>query len=76
MYEKRSRMSSRMGYKIWTQFLLLICCLIGVANSQGDLKGQVVVREAYPGGKDLHDLYPLNDRSLGEGHSVNDGDPF
>ncbi len=76
MYEKRSGMSSRKAYKIWTQVLSLICCLIGIANSQGDLKGQVVVKEAYSCGMDLHDLYTLDDRSLGEGHPVNDGDPL
>ncbi len=57
-------------------FYSLICCLIGVANSQGDLKGQVVVKEAYSGGMDFQDLYTLDDRSLGEGHPVNDGDPL
>jgi hypothetical protein len=76
MYEKKSRMSSRRGYEIRTQFLLLICCLIGVANSQGDLEGQVVAKEAYAGRKDLHDLYSLNVRSLCQGHPVNDRNPF
>ena len=55
-------------------FLNLI--LIRVAHPQRNLKGAVIVKEAYSGGMDLHDFHPLDDRPLGDGNPVNHSDPF